>query len=346
MLIKDIAVSLPSRIVTNEEVVDLIRFHSKEYEGDLDKALRTINILLKKSGLIHRHWCADHEMPIDHVAMATRQALSETYLRPEQIELFIFVGIGRGFLEPGNSYMMASALGFRNAECFDVIDACMSWTRAMSLVDSLFKAGKYKNALIVNAEFNMFHGGPLYPSNFALKNQAQLEYTFPSFTIGEAATATLLLAKEPDNFSFSFHAKPETADLCTIPTHGYEGFCHPSEKIGRNGEFRFTSYGYDLHELLEQELPIELNKLPFPKKEIDIVFTHASSKAAWHRYGEKAGIADKIFHIYQNTGNLVSASIPAALSLAKKSGRLKRDDKVLCWVGSAGMSFNISSFKF
>ncbi|WP_246279110.1 hypothetical protein [Paraburkholderia ultramafica] len=38
--------------------------------------------------------------------------------------------------------------------------------------------------------------------------------------------------------------------------------------------------------------------------------------------------------------------MPAAISLAKDSGRLKRGDRVLCWVGSAGMSFNVSSFKF
>lgn len=346
MLIKDIAVSLPSKIVTNEEVIDLIRWQSKNYEGDLEKALRIIKALLNKSGLVTRHWCGKHESPIDHVSIAARKTLAESYLRPEQIDLFIYVGIGRGFLEPSNSYMMASALGFKNAECFDVIDACMSWTRAMSLVDSLFKTGKYRNAMIVNAEFNMLDGGPLYPANFALKNQAQIEYTLPSYTIGEAATATLLLAKEPDNFSFSFHAKPDLSDLCTIPIHGYEGFCHPSEKIGKNGAMRFTSYGYELHETLDQELPIALNKLSMKKNDINIVFTHASSKSAWSKYGEKAGITDKMFHIYQSTGNLVSASIPAAISLAKESGKLKRGNQVVCWVGSAGMSFNVSSFRF
>jgi 3-oxoacyl-[acyl-carrier-protein] synthase III len=100
MLIKNVAVSLPSRIVTNEEVIDMIRFHSKEYEGDIDRGMRTIKTLLDRSGLVNRRWCESHESPIDHVAMATRKALSETYLKPEHIELFIYVGIGRGFLEP------------------------------------------------------------------------------------------------------------------------------------------------------------------------------------------------------------------------------------------------------
>ncbi|REG50531.1 3-oxoacyl-[acyl-carrier-protein] synthase III [Paraburkholderia sp. BL6669N2] len=345
MLIKDVAVSLPSRIVTNEEVIDMIRFHSRDYEGDIDRGMRTIKTLLDRSGLVNRRWCESHESPIDHVAMATRKALSETYLKPEHIELFIYVGIGRGFLEPGNSHMMASTLGFVNAECFDVVDACMSWTRAMAIIDSLFKSGQYRSAMIVNAEFNMLAGGPLYPGNFALKSQAQIEYTLPSFTIGEAATATLLVAKEPDNFTFAFRAKPAVSDLCTIPIPGYEGYCHPTERIGKNGDMRFTSFGHELHKNSD-ELSAVLTKLPVPKKDIDIVFTHASSKAAWQGYGAKVGIDDKMYHIYPETGNLVSASIPAAISLAKDGGRLKRGDRVLCWVGSAGMSFNVSSFKF
>ncbi|MBB3257330.1 3-oxoacyl-[acyl-carrier-protein] synthase III [Paraburkholderia bannensis] len=345
MLIKNVAVSLPSKVVTNEEVIEMIRSHSVGFDGEIDRSLRTIKTLLDRSGLVTRRWCESHESPIDHVAMATRKALSESYLRPEHIELFIFVGIGRGFLEPGNSHMMASALGFVNAECFDVVDACMSWTRAMSLVDSLFKAGQYRNALIVNAEFNMLAGGPLYPSNFALKNHAQIEYTLPSFTIGEAATATLVVPKEPDNFEFVFRGKPAAADFCTIPIHGYEGYCHPTERVGRNGDMRFTSYGHELHKNSD-EITEVFGKLSVPKSAIDIVFTHASSKAAWHGYGVKAGIEDKMFHIYPETGNLVSASIPAALAMAKDSGRLKRGDRAACWVGSAGMSFNVSSFRF
>jgi 3-oxoacyl-[acyl-carrier-protein] synthase III len=89
-----------------------------------------------------------------------------------------------------------------------------------------------------------------------------------------------------------------------------------------------------------------LEKLPLSKKEIDIVFTHASSKAAWRGFGAKARIEDKMYHVYQETGNLVSASMPAAISMAKESCQLKRSDRVLCWIGSAGMSFNISSFRF
>jgi len=161
--------------------------------------------------------------------MATNNALSACYLTPPLIDLLIYVGIGRGFLEPGNSHMIANALGFHKAQCFDIVDACMSWARGLHLVDSLFKSGAYRNAIIINAEFNMIENGPFFPRNFALKNEEHIYYTFPSYSIGEAATATLLIHKEPENFAFNFSTLPDLADLCTIPLDGYEDFCHPNE---------------------------------------------------------------------------------------------------------------------
>lgn len=346
MIIKGISASFPSRKVTNDEVVELIQFHSPGYEDDLNQLGRIVRVLLDKSGLVTRNWSAPHESPMDHAAKAIVASLEEADLKASEVELFIYVGIGRGFLEPGNSYMIAKALGFNKAECFDVIDACMSWTRAMSLVDSLFKTGKYRNAMIVNAEFNMRDGGHLYPANFQLTRKTQLEHIMPSFTIGEAATATLVVADEPDNFSFGFHSRPDLSDLCTIPMAGYEGFCNPTEKIGKNGPMQFTSYGNHLHHEGDREADYVFNKFVKNANAIDIVFTHASSKAAWSAGGERMGVAEKIYHIYQHTGNLVSASVPAAISLAKDHEKLKRNDRALCWVGSAGMSFCACEFTY
>jgi 3-oxoacyl-[acyl-carrier-protein] synthase III len=277
--------------------------------------------------------------------MATKKALDKSYLQPNQIDLLIYVGIGRGFLEPGNSYLMAKALGFNNAECFDIIDACMSWMRAISVVDSLFKTGKYKNALVINAEFNMTDGGPLYPKNFSLANEKQIEYTFPSFTIGEAASACLLIPKESENFKFHFSSRPDLTNFCTIPLPNYKEFCHPEKEIGKNGPMQFTSYGMKLHEFGGPEA-INIFKNHMKSEEIDIAFVHASSQLEWDQFGKEVGIDKKMYHIYPDTGNLVSASIPTAISISKEKEILKRGDKVACWVGSAGMSFGISNFIF
>jgi 3-oxoacyl-[acyl-carrier-protein] synthase III len=271
--------------------------------------------------------------------------LADSYLQKNHIELLIYVGIGRGFLEPGNSHMIANALGFDKAQCFDIVDACMSWVRAMQLVDNLFKSGGYRNALIINAEFNTHQGGPLYPHNLNLRRRSQIEHTFPSFTIGEAATATLLIPSEPDNFEFYFSTRPDLSDLCTIPLKNYEGFCHPTEKIGKNGAMQFTSYGLDLHNHAHKEAVGVFEKMS-KRKAIDNVFVHASSKKEWDKFGAKVGLSDKIHHVYPETGNVVSASIPVAMSDAINQGKLSRKNSVIFWVGSAGMSFSATRFRY
>jgi 3-oxoacyl-[acyl-carrier-protein] synthase III len=104
MIIKGISASKPSRVVTNDDMVEMIRDQSTEFEDDLDQTLDTVKKLLEKSGLKQRHWCDRHELPIDHVAKACKEALADSYLQKNHIELLIYVGIGRGFLEPGNSH--------------------------------------------------------------------------------------------------------------------------------------------------------------------------------------------------------------------------------------------------
>ena len=344
MIIENVAASFPTRKIGNEEVVDLIRFHSRSFEGDLPKMLRAVKTLLDRSGLLTRHWQAKNERPIDHLSHAVASALQGTQLQASDIELFIYVGIGGGFREPANSYMAAKSIGLVRAECFDVIDACMSWTRAVSLVDSLFKTGRYRNALVVNAEFNMTTGGPLFPENFSLRSLDQLEYAMPSYTIGEAATATLLLPDRLDNFRIAFHSRPALADLCTIPGNGFEGFCEPADAIGKMGVGQFTAMGAQLHHHLEQELPHLLSQMGSARDDADIVFTHTSSSTEWHKAGVRHGFSEKLYHLYPDTGNVVSASIPASLAMAKRDGRLQPGHQVMFLMGSAGMSFAACSF--
>lgn len=347
MRIQNVAASFPQRKVSNPEVMEVVRQHSTGFQGDLDKCLRAVKTLLERSGLVTRHWLGEGERPIEHLSRAVNEALHGSGLRPRDVDLFVYVGIGGGFREPGNSYVVAKALGFSQAECFDVVDACMSWTRAMYLVDSLFKTRKYRNAMIVNGEFNIMNGatgGLLNVGNFTLDNVEQLEHALPTYTIGEAATATLLLPDDPENFNFTFRSMPDYADLCTIPETGFEGFSESTYHLGRLGTGRFSAHGTKLHAFLEGELP-EVFKAANPG-DFDIAFTHTSSKAEWARFGEKCGIGSKIYHTYDRIGNVVSASIPASMALARADGRLKKGDRVLSCMGSAGMSLNVTTFNF
>lgn len=344
MKIAGVAHSLPSKLITNDEIIDLVRFHSKDgFVGDLENTLRRINVILKKTGANTRYWLNTdkRESPLEHIKSCVDSALEKANMKKSDIDVLIYVGVGKGFLEPANSYMVAHSLGMESTRCFDILDACMSWSTGLQLADSLFKVGAYKNAMIVNGEFNVTSGNY---GKFSMSSESEFNYTFPTYTIGEGASCTILTSENPENFKFNFLSKTSLADLCNIPLNNFQDYCANSNKNSLNGPFLFTSYGIELHEYLAQELPKLLQTVD--KEKIDIVFTHASSKSDWQKYAAKEGLGEKVFHIYQKTGNLVSASVPIAISMALDDQKLKRGDQALGWIGSAGMSFASYTFTY
>jgi 3-oxoacyl-[acyl-carrier-protein] synthase III len=345
MKIESVKVGLPSRLVTNEDIIGFIERESAHLnKEDLRYIMKKTEVLLRASGSKNRFWRTENETPLEILKNAFNKALGETNWNKEDIDLLIYVGVGRGFVEPGGSYITAKALGLSKAHCFDVVDACMSWSRAVQIVHSFFKLGLYKRVAIVNAEFNIYEY--FYPKLSKLNHADELDHIFPAYTVGEAATITFLSnTGENRNWEFYFSSRPDLADLCTIPNKNFQSFCeNGSGKIGRNGHSLFTSYGIELHDNAESEAVDIINKLSIPKDKVDIVFTHASSSTMWGKWGKIVGLADKIYHIFPRTGNLVSASIPATMALALEEGKLNRGDEVVLWIGSAGMSFSAFNF--
>jgi 3-oxoacyl-[acyl-carrier-protein] synthase III len=209
-----------------------------------------------------------------------------------------------------------------------------------------------RRALVVNAEFNMYWGGPGIPDLFRLHDPAEVDSRFPVYTIGEAATATLLVNDPSHEWEFRFSSRNDLADLCVIPEVNYAGYCAigltghgqvSTERIGHNGPNRFTSFASELSAAAPEAIDV-FRRLSAPHDSIRMVFPHASSKRDWHDGADVLGIRDRLFHIYPEYGNVVSASVPAGLALALESGRIQRGDRLATWVGSAGMSFSACSF--
>ena len=156
MKIAGINAAMPSRIMDNQAVKEIVIEQSQDALKDrLRSALNRIDFYLTYSGSERRRWLSDGETPFDFLEQAVEAALAEADLKRSQVEMIVYTGVDRGFLEPAMAYMVGAAFGMPQAHCFDIVDACMSWTRAAFVVSSMFATGQYKNALVVNCEFNM-----------------------------------------------------------------------------------------------------------------------------------------------------------------------------------------------
>jgi 3-oxoacyl-[acyl-carrier-protein] synthase III len=346
MRIESIGVSVPSRKVTNDDILRMLEENSNGTSLIVVKTYqRMVRGLLSMAGSDIRYIRDENkdERASDFIIEAMKRALEKVSLTKNDIDLLIYCGVGKGFLEPANSYFYAQKLGM-SCSCFDIVDACMSWIRALEISYEFFKSGRYKHVMILNGEFNIQHG---FPDNLNIRNLRQIEYTFPTYTIGEAATATILSPSEAE-WKFAYTSVPALADLCTIPLHGYDNFVEPSRRIGMNGLNNFVSYGKELFEAARRYLVPVVQELVPDLNEPDIYFPHAASDAAYLSASREICLpqAKMYAKVFPNFGNIVSASIPVGMDMALKEGKLKRGHKVVLCPASAGMVFGAVRFVY
>ena len=346
MKIDSIGVRIPTRVVTNDEILQLLEEQSPEVSTLLVKTYqRIVKGLFSAAGSQFRHVRDEEkgEKASTFIIGAISDALEKANLKPEDIDLLIYCGVGKGFLEPANAYFYAQKLGM-TASCFDIVDACMSWIRALEISYEFLKSGRYEHIMIANGEFNIHHG---FPDNFKIRDLRQVEYTFPTYTIGEAASATIL-SHSDHVWKFAYKSLPELADLCTIPLNGWDNFVEPSKRMGRNGLYNFVSYGRELFDAARKYLAPLVKEIVSDLNDPDIYFPHAASDAAYLAAMKDHSLPlEKMFaEVFPNYGNIVSASIPVGMDMALNSGKLQRGSKVVFCPASAGMVYSAVQFVF
>lgn len=342
MRILDVQHAIPSRIVTNDEVV--ARLHTangSRFSPDGVTQLETrVRRYLDHAGTRQRFVLAAGERAIDVALTAARAAL---HAHPTRIDFVIFAGVARGWLDPAMAHVFAHELGLDPLSCFDVVDGCASWLRALEVAEALLQTRRYDTGLIVNCECGLER----YAA-FELDSLDDLDHRRPMFTIGEAATATLV-AKDPTggDFTFRFRSSPAHHRLAVLGLDAMPSFLR-DDPDPRCEPFRFFALSHELIPLASSKVVELFAATPeVAARPHTLCVTHAASERASRWVLRKLGVP---WESYVNThplfGNTVAASIPLALSLALREGRLRRGDPVLAIAASAGITLGFSSFVY
>ncbi len=337
MKISSIAYSVPPKSYTNEEFVEMCMAKMTNLkDSEKDNFSKVLLKMLTYSGASKRH-IRDYEngeTAYEHILSAMKQSLEKAHTDKDDIDLLIYCGVGKGFIEPSNAYLYAKEMGMKDVQCFDVVDACMSWTRAMQICQGFLKSKTFKKIMVVTGEF---HYG--IRDTYDFTSIKDLSYSFPMFTIGEAATATILEDSDND-WEFNFLSKPEHADLCTIPIKGHETFLPPYDKIGLNGPGKFVSFGVDLLNVASPILTGLIERSFKDYENIDLFIPHAPAKTVYIKNLAEIGIdEEKIYtKIFESFGNLVSSSVPIGIAYALKEERIVKGSQISLIPASAGLS--------
>ena len=257
----------------NDEILERVREASQAYLSprEMNRVLRGLRFAFRSMGTDARYGRAEGERAYELCAEAGRKALRAAEMDPEQIDLLIYVGVGRGFLEPATANVFQDLLRLRAATCFDIMDACASWLRAIHVARSFLQSGTYSNVMILNAEFNANY------ENYTLRSVEEFDQRFAAFTIGEAATATIVSnSGEDDGYVTRFRSFGDQRDRCLIPLPNYAEYLAGDDQ--ELEPYRFISHGQDIMEFGLDKLIEQYQKEPeFREFGPDIVFFHAAS---------------------------------------------------------------------
>ena len=338
--------ALPSLRLTNDDVVGLVRAHNAALGSErLDAVEEAIRRFLASAGTVVRYFVdpGTGEKAIDLALDAGRRALAQGALAPENVDFVIYCGVGRGWVEPAMANVIQSELGLVNANVFDVLDACGSWLKALHIAHTFLSAGTYRAGLIVNCEAGFRHLADL-----SVQGVEDLEHKAAALTVGEAATATVVLASEPaDEAYFRFRTEGRHHGLCMVPLASHADFevqaPDPRKVPGKFFSLSSELIGTGVRMIIEtyQADPV------LRAGTYDLIFGHAASRRASELLLRRLRLPlDRYVGTHERFGNTVSASIPLGMSVAWDEERLRRGARVLIVVGSAGLSVGFATFRY
>jgi 3-oxoacyl-[acyl-carrier-protein] synthase III len=344
MRFRALASALPSQVVTNDMIIDRVREASRDAlsAADLKLLVRRTQALFDLARTQTRYYRAPDETALGLGISVGRDALQQAGMEPEDIDLLIYVGVARGYIEPATANLFQAHLGLVRATCFDLLDACASWLRAVHIARTFMLAGVYKRVMVLNAECNTREFG-----NFRFSAVEELRYRFPGLSIGEAATATILEAddSEDDRFYATFRNSGQDHGLCRIPLPNHQEYDADEDTSGLK-PLEFFSDGERLFRTALDQLVVHYRSdCTLRTFRSDIAFSHAASDSLTERVSRELGIAP-VYLTHARFGNTVSASVPLAMTLARREQVLQPGTNVLIGCASAGITTAWACFRY
>jgi 3-oxoacyl-[acyl-carrier-protein] synthase-3 len=308
---------LPKRIVPNAEVEALCGLPAGWVE--------------RRNGVRERRWVTG-ETSSFMSAEASREALDEAKLKPNQLDLIINAsGTGEQAIpDTGSLIQRQLGLGKSGIPAMTVHTTCLSFVAGLDVASNFISSGRYKNILIASADVSSCGINPKEPESATL--------------VGDAAAAVVVTRPEPGDNSMIHHAHFKTygdgAYLTAImgggsarhprfPDHNPE-----DDLFHMDGPAVLRMVRGIAHEFLEELYP----GLSKSSLDIDVIVPHQASKVGLMMLERFGWPQSKIMNTLELLGNCVAASIPATLYQSVRNQSIQRGQKVLLVGTGAGLS--------
>ncbi|HWV61950.1 MAG TPA: beta-ketoacyl-ACP synthase III [Sphingopyxis sp.] len=280
--------------------------------------------IVERTGIRFRHIAEPDETTATLGADAAKQALAAAGLEPSDIGLIIVATATPDNTFPASATKVQALLGSPDCIAFDVAAVCSGFLYAVSVADSMLRTGAAKHALVIGSE--------------TFSRILDWEDRTTCVLFGDGAGAIVLSAEEVADdrgiLATRLHAEGKYSDMLYVDGG-------PST-TGTVGHVRMQGREVFRHAVtnLASVLGEVMEEIGLSAEEIDWVVPHQANKRIIDATAKKLGLpAERVVLTVDQHANTSAASVPLALDLAVRDGRIKRGDLVVLEAMGGGFTW-------
>ncbi|HWX57407.1 beta-ketoacyl-ACP synthase III [Bradyrhizobium sp.] len=304
---------LPRQILTNAELASRIET-SDEW-------------IVQRTGIKQRHIAAEGEFTSHLAIKAARAALEHAGVDAQSIDLIVLATSTPDNTFPATAVAVQNGLGIHHGAAFDLQAVCSGFVFALATADNFLRGGAYKRALVIGAE------------TFSRILDWNDRGTCVLF--GDGAGAVVLEAQQQPGAA---------SDRGILTAHLRSDGQHKSKLYVDGGPSSTQTVGYLRMEgrevfkhavgMITDVIVDALNATGLSVEDIDWFIPHQANKRIIDASAHKLHIApQKVVLTVDRHGNTSAASIPLALDVAVKDGRVKNGDLLLLEAMGGGFTW-------
>ncbi len=281
--------------------------------------------IVERTGIKFRHIAGPHETTATLATDAARRALDSAGMTAADIDLIIVATATPDQTFPASATIVQHALGCNGGVAFDVAAVCSGFLYAFSVAESMIRAGSAKNALVIGSE--------------TFSRILDWEDRTTCVLFGDGAGAVVLCGEIGTRgvIATRLHADGKHNELLYVDggpsTTGTVG------KLRMKGREVFRHAVTNLANVMTETLAVA----EIDASDVDWVVPHQANARIIDATAKKLGLDPaKVVMTVDQHANTSAASVPLALDVAVRDGRIKAGDIIVLEAMGGGFTWGAS----
>ncbi|SOZ98155.1 3-oxoacyl-(acyl-carrier-protein) synthase III (Beta- ketoacyl-ACP synthase III) (KAS III) [Cupriavidus taiwanensis] len=296
---------LPPRRVTNHELAAQLAEQGIETSDEW---------IVSRSGISARHWAEPDVTSSTLAVNAAEQAIEAAGIDRQDIDLIIVATSTPDFVFPSTACIVQEKLGITNhCPAFDLQAVCSGFVYALATADKFIRSGSHRNVLVIGTE--------------VFSRILDFNDRTTCVLFGDGAGAVVLSASdEPGILSSAMHSDGSHVDILCVPGNVAGGNITGNPFLHMDGQAVFKLAVNVLDKVAREAM----EAASVSPDQVDWLIPHQANIRIMQGTAKKLGLpAERMVATVHEHGNTSAASIPLALDVAVRDGRIRPGHTVL-----------------